>query len=982
MTATPTPSAACPTDSEVALRTQGALSEADARAFDAHVDECPRCYALLCELAAADDAVRDEDDDEGDDSSLAEHTFGRYILRRPLGAGGMGIVHVAHDPELDREVAIKVVAVRDTGEEAQARLLAEAKALARLRHPNVVRVYDVGQHGPDVYLVMELVAGTTLTQWRKDRSARELLDAFAQVARGIAAAHRQGLVHRDIKPDNILIDADGRALIADFGLAAGIEVPSTQDGPAPLTSLALTRTGALVGSPRYIAPEVFAGRRADAKADQFSFCVSLYETLYGEPPFPGDTLESLSQHVQDGRLRPPPASLRVPRRVRLALLAGLSADPSKRFADMDALVRALTPRRRSSAIAAVAVASAIAALAWSSREPERCPAEISRSEVAEAWGGPQREAASAAIVSAAPGYGQQVAVQVRETLDAYATTWADEHHALCQANRSDEPFVVDRLDRRGLCLRQAQQRLAAAATVFADADATTVENAAELLVALPDPTRCSDPDALDDEVAPPSPPLADAVDELRGTLAELQGQLRVGRYSTSRATLESLAERAETIGYPPVTNEWRALLGRARRQDGDFQDAERATKQALRDALAAGQTGIAARAAVELVMNVGELLHRPAEGLAYVEIADGLIHKLGQRNLLARLRTTVGLVHEAQGKLDEAVAAYREAIAIFTEPDVGDDGGEIWTRSELARALVNTEAFEQAEQELERLAALQALHLSADHPSTAATWNNRAKLRVAAGDYKGAIDDYRKALDIRSRALGTTHPSVAATHQRIGNAHRAQLEHALALPHFRAAADCYTYGDEPMPGRAASARTALAKTIVSLGGDVTAAEREGRAALAVIEELLGPDHVVTAETLLSLSWIVEVAGRPRDAVELNERALTILETDLGPDHNSTASVRATIARMQLALGEVAEGRRQLERACPVFDAQGSPVNRGLCREALARAMWETPADRTRARALAQQARALLAEADGDYSEQVAEVDAWLDSHPL
>lgn len=977
------PSEQCPTDTEVALRTQGELSEADARAFDAHVDGCPRCHALLCELAAADSIDEDDDPDATHTtSSLGKHTFGRYVLRRPLGSGGMGVVHVAHDPKLDREVAIKVVAVRDTGVEAQARLLAEAKALARLRHPNVVRVYDVGQHGPDVYLVMELVAGTTLTEWRRERSIREVLDVFVQVARGIAAAHRQGLVHRDIKPDNILVDADGRALIADFGLASGIDLPDTQDGPAPLPSLALTRTGALVGSPRYLAPEVFAGRRADAKADQFSLCVSLYETLYGEPPFPGDTLESLSQHVQDGRLRPPPASLRIPRRVRAALLRGLHADPARRFADMDGLVRALTPRRRSSAIAAVAVGSTIAALAWSSREPERCPVEGSRAAVEQAWGDAQRQAASAAIVSAAPGYGRDVAVRVSEDLDAYATTWAEEHRALCLADRTDEPYVVDRLDRRGVCLRQAQQRLAAAANVLVDADGITVEHAAALLAELPDPTRCSDPDALDDEVAPPSPALADAVDELRGDLAQIHGQLNVGRYAESLTAVESLAERAESIGYPPVTNEWRALLGRARRLDGDFHDAEVATKQALRDALEAGQTEIAARAARDLVQIVGELLHRPAEGLAYVEVADGLIRKLGRPDLGARLRATVGAVYESQGQFDEAIAAYREAIATFTDPGAGDIHGEMWARNELARALVNTESFAEAEQELDRVAALQARTLSADHPAKASTWSSRAKLRVVVGDYEGALAHFTTALDIRMRALGSTHPSVAESHQRIGDTHRARMQHALALPHFRASVDGYLYGDEPKPLRAATARTDLAKTIVSLGGDVGAAEAEARGAVAVLEEVLGPDHPVLAEGLLSLSWIVEVAERPRDAVELDERALTILEAHLGAEHNTVASVRATIARLRLQLGDVAEGRKQLERACPIFEAQGSPVNRGLCAEALAKALWETPEDRPRARELAQRARALFAAADGDYGEQVAGVDAWLDAHSL
>jgi serine/threonine protein kinase len=222
---------------------------------------------------------------------------GRYVLLDAVGSGGMGVVYAAYDPELDRKVAIKLLRFDRLGSEAgerdRLRLQREAQAIARLSHPNVVHVYDVGTFGDQVFVAMEFVAGRTLRQWAEEepRPWREVVDRFALAGRGLAAAHAAGLIHRDFKPDNVLLGDDGRVRVVDFGLArpAGQQpAPEGERTPSGGTlAHPLTEWGVVVGTPAYMAPEQLRGEASDERSDQLSFCVSLYETLYGERPFPG-----------------------------------------------------------------------------------------------------------------------------------------------------------------------------------------------------------------------------------------------------------------------------------------------------------------------------------------------------------------------------------------------------------------------------------------------------------------------------------------------------------------------------------------------------------------------------------------------------------------------------------------------------------------------------------------------------------------------
>ncbi len=308
--------------------------------------------------------------------------LGRYLVLSRIGAGGMGVVYSAYDEALDRKVALKLVHTGRTGDAGGERLRREGRAMARLSHPNIAQIFEIGEHDGQVFVAMEFVAGETVTRWLRpdpegaeaprERGWREVLKVFVQAGRGLAAAHAQGLVHRDFKPDNVMVGADGRVRVLDFGLAralASLHAPDPEVGASESGSSLdepLTITGAILGTPAYMSPEQFYGRRLDAKSDQFGFCVALYESLYGERPFTANTIAALVKTVETGSISAAPRGAAVPAWLRAALLRGLKAKPEERWPSMTALLAALERDRakRWWRVGAVIVAGCVGGLGW------------------------------------------------------------------------------------------------------------------------------------------------------------------------------------------------------------------------------------------------------------------------------------------------------------------------------------------------------------------------------------------------------------------------------------------------------------------------------------------------------------------------------------------------------------------------------------------------------------------------------------------
>ncbi len=270
---------------------------------------------------------------------------GRYVIRRPIGVGGMGVVYLAHDPDLDRLVALKLLFREEGSSGASAALLSEAQAIARLSHPNVVAVYDVGQSRGGSFIALEYVQGGTLREWlrQESRTWSQIVQALIYAGRGLAAAHAAGLVHRDFKPDNVLIGADGRVRVADFGLARRLDAELSETELNIDVEGHTIHAGHLAGTPGYMAPEQLReGEEVDARSDLFAFCITLWEALAGSRPFGGATFSEHIQRVLGGVLQPFPGDTGVPLAVIQGLQRGLALDPAARWPSLEELLEVLS----------------------------------------------------------------------------------------------------------------------------------------------------------------------------------------------------------------------------------------------------------------------------------------------------------------------------------------------------------------------------------------------------------------------------------------------------------------------------------------------------------------------------------------------------------------------------------------------------------------------------------------------------------------
>ncbi|MBL8957872.1 MAG: protein kinase, partial [Myxococcaceae bacterium] len=333
----------CLDDNQLAAMVAGTLSPTERADAEAHIETCAACRQLVVAM------LKGERDDTGLSRAdtvpsqapvqpAAGRTLGRYVLLDVIGAGGMGVVYSAYDPVLERKVALKLVRKeRGAPAEVESRLMREGKSIAQLAHQNIVSVFDMGSSDGQVFVAMELVGGGSLKKWLRDgpRHWREVLEKFVAAGDGLAAAHKAGIVHRDFKPENVLVGEDGRVRVTDFGLASSVGILPELQAPSPGTlDVRLTQSGAVMGTPAYMAPEQHQASVADARSDQFSYCVALWEALYGVRPY------TAGSSGEPWRFVEPPPDVRVPPWVRRAVERGLSLDRAGRWPSMEPLVAA------------------------------------------------------------------------------------------------------------------------------------------------------------------------------------------------------------------------------------------------------------------------------------------------------------------------------------------------------------------------------------------------------------------------------------------------------------------------------------------------------------------------------------------------------------------------------------------------------------------------------------------------------------------
>ena len=938
----------CPDDNALWALASGELSDDARHTTLAHLDVCPPCRSAVAALARLHTPGHDPT------PRARGATLGRYVIVDAVGAGGMGVVYRAFDPELDRKVALKLVrtaGVRDP-KRLRERLAREARLLARISHPNVVAIHDVGVVGDEVFLAMEFVAGPTLAAWQAERHHgwREVLGVYLQAARGLAKAHELGVVHRDFKASNALLGPDGRVRVVDFGLARiddlaelepdlspGASSPVLHDlssrpsipVPSDLSQTpALTSHGALLGTPAYMAPEQRLGQPADARSDQYSLCVALHEALLGARP--DAALATTATH--DAAPRPGPDLRKLPRWLRLVLQRGLMQDPAARWPDMHAFVAACERGRLAAPgrlLLAATATLALALLAGFTLRPAPAPPPLchgAAAELAGVWNPEQRAAIATRFTTTGPRYAAATWATTAAALDQFAAAWTDAHTRVCAATRVYGHQSEAELTRRMRCLDDRRADLRHTVDLLARAEPDLVERAVTIAYGLPDPGTCitragDDPADRDDP----------GVRHVRDRIAEAATLVRAARYADARALLGDALAVATARAWHPQIADGETTLAEALDQLGEPAAAEEALYRAIWAATAAHDDARHARAWTRMAPLVAEKLARPGEAHRALGHARAALDRHGP---------DPGL--HADARASEA------AVAIV-------DGNFTAARDTLA-------------------AALEASPFAADDPRRIKPLSNLGVSLYMLGDHLAAAEQHRRALAIAEPRLGRDHPEVGNLVNNLGNA-------LLALDHL------------------------------------DAAETQQRRALQIFRDSLGDAHPSTAGALANLANIAVLRHQPAQAVNRYREALAIL-TATGRPHLDEARVAynlgATLIHMQqpdaalasferaaaanrrdqpghpdlgahltgvgiahVARGQPGQAIAPLEEAIAIFLATPrDPLYLAQARFELARALWDSRRDRPRARQLAQQASQTYAEQPGGDRFRV-EVDAWL-----
>ncbi len=640
-------------------------------------------------------------------------TVHRYVLLDEVGSGAMGVVYAAYDYGLDRKVALKLV--RHPGRSAQrVRLLREAQALAQLSHPNVVTVFDVGSYRDQVFVAMEFVAGQTLRSWLAEapRSWREIVIVFQRAGEGLAAAHAAGIVHRDFKPDNVLIDQHGRVRVGDFGLAVidrgessgehlqarigalGSGARPLPDDPgdrteqdlrgchdnddddAPTDRASLTRSGMAVGTPAYMSPEQRSGYLpVDARSDQFSFCVSLHEALCGERPF-DESATDVVERIARGDVRDVPRDRAIPAWLRRILRRGLSCEPGHRYPSMDALLaeidREMGARRRRLTVAALSATSAallgaIALLIGSgvlSRD-EQSPCEGAADQLDGVWNPRRKQAIRGAFRDAGGPAAGVTATQVEAAIDRYARSWRAMRVESCEATHVRGEQSAALLDLKSECLEHRLAELRALTDLFMAGDPRMVPHAVPAVTSLEPVEQCGNSAALR-EMSPPGGAAARArVRWLRARLARGRALLWAGVLDDGLDVARTASADARELEYRPVEAESLHLLGSLQRAGGMAGAAEE-TLFAAAGAAESGRHGHAAADAwLELSRLVGESGDRRSQAHRLARLARGAIERLGgDARREGNIEDWTGELYLAEGRMEAARDHLERGLAL------------------------------------------------------------------------------------------------------------------------------------------------------------------------------------------------------------------------------------------------------------------------------------------------------------------------------
>jgi tetratricopeptide (TPR) repeat protein len=1020
----------CPGDNALQELAEGVLAPELAEALAAHIDACSVCRRAVSALMRTSDGSVEP---AADSSPVVR--IGRFEIEGVLGSGGMGIVYKAYDPDLGRAIALKMV--RTSSSEAAGRQKREARAMAQISHPNVVAIHDVGTHDGELFLVMELIAGTTLAEWLRasERNWRDQLAMFVAAGRGLAAAHAAGLVHRDFKPHNVLVGEDGRARVTDFGLAreqaaTGTDVSAIAETTPGVAVSPLTSAGRVMGTPAYMAPEQHLGAAADARSDQFAFAIALWEALHDERPFAGATVAAIGAEVVAGRLRAP-HNRDVPRYVQRALVRSLAADPARRWPSMDALLRALTtdPRRtwRRAAIAlASAAVVAAAVVTWGRVQASRARSEAAATcalgddALAGIWDDARKHDVQRALLATRVPFASDAWQRVATGLDRYAAAWRATRVRACEDTHVRGTASEAVLDRREHCLWRRQLELRALVDALATTDAKGISRGTTAVNALERVEGCLDDESSATEPVARAKSWDPALDVRVATLWARYAKAKTwdftGRYHEAAAEAGAILPAAKELAFAPLTARVASVVGHAVYQLGDL------AKSREYLTLAAAEAERAHDETLRLMM-LTALISSLEDGEHDEELARWTtVVRAGIMGLDPSRRCAIAVsLEDPRLEVDEPAAAVAqaqeavklcEAVVPADDDELSDALGELGGREYMAGHV------DAAIADLERALVLAERARGADHPDNAA-------LHVYLASYQDHPESESARLHL-GRALEILdrnhleNVSLESALSQLASLYAARGEYAKSLTYARRAGEVATriYGSRSMRGGWALMAEALANTglgqldeamrltraaralFVASGsnsainvasadsqqGEILALQGRTREALARLEpafEVLNAHEGDKADAAVMLAWIGDLEAllghhevamaRYRTALEMLDKSPSVGDDLLGP--------LTGLGELLVAQGRATEAVQPLERALAQIGTRPlEPAVIARTRFALARALWQT-GDRARALDLAHTARDAYRGTTYPHARELAAVDSWLAGKP-
>ncbi len=965
----------------------------------------------------------------------------RYTVLQALGEGGMGLVVAAYDERLNRRVALKLLAgkaERETNrhehDEHEARLVREAQAMARLNHPNVVAVYDSGRLEQGTFFIaMEFVEGQTLGAWCQEskRTWKDIVQAYVQAARGLGAAHAVGLIHRDFKPLNVLVSREGRVLVTDFGIArADDSTPEESPGPMAPTeawSTPLTVPGLVVGTAKYMAPELFQGQVADVRSDVFAFCVALYEALYEQPAFSGDSQAEKLEAKAAGRFAAVPSKSPVPAWVGRAVMQGLAANPLSRPASILALVQALEddPQVKRRARLRMALSGAVTlvvgsatSVAWMQSRGPGCHSMERR--LTDVWDASVKGKVKAALMATGLSYAADVAPRLEQVLDGYAASWVKMSEEVCEASGTGANSNLAVL--REACLERKRTQLRTLTELLsAGPDVQLLSKAVQAAGALPPVEYCADARALTARVPPPEEPVLRAeVDRLQEKVERLATLFEAGKSAEGLAQAQEVLHDVERVDYAPLKAQALYVTARLEEGAGQYPAAEARIRKAIPLASRGGDALTHALAWNLLSNVVGYRQARFDDALGLELTMESALESADDARARGSALNTLGLIFAHKGKHQEALDRIERSLELRKKtfgaihPDVAQSESNMG----LVYFLMGKfpEALERFSQSLE----LREKILGSAHPEVAQSLNNVGAMLFKMGRCQEALPRHQRALVIQTNALGPEHPDVAASRTNLGSDLQCVHRYAEALEQFELSLKLQEKALGPTHPNVGGLLNNLGLVYGNLGRDEEALLHHRRAltlwkkafgdehpnvfeslfnqgdvlrrlhktaeaielheyALAHQEKLFGADNPDVALTLRSLGRDLTAAGRLSEAYVIEQRSLQIFEKTIGPHFADTISVVVDLGQIRLKERRKEDAWPFLERASKHLSLVDAEARDHALAFSVAEALWAVGKEKKQAIVFAQEARDWWLKY---HLPQAAEAIAWLESHRL